>query len=123
MLGLTRRVRVFAYPGPVDMRKSFFTLMGLATEVGYDVIAGDVFIFVARNRRLAKVLWFDGTGLVLLAKRLEVGRFAALWERRSDGCVELTSSQLMVFLEGSEVIGRASLVQPTYELKRQAAQK
>lgn len=115
MLGLTRRLRVFAHPGPVDMRKSFWTLSALVSASGHDVIAGDVFLFLGKCRRRAKVLWFDGTGLVLLAKRIERTRFAAIWER-SDGTspAELTTSELMVFLEGNESVGRASIVQRTF---------
>lgn len=114
MLGLSRRVRVFAAPAPVDMRKSFHTLAALVQQSGHDIVAGDVFLFVGRCRRRAKVLWFDGTGLVLLAKLLEQGRFAAVWERAKDGLAEMTTSELMVFLEGCEVVGKASIVERTF---------
>lgn len=113
MLGLSRRVRVFAYQAPADMRKSFNTLSALVLSMGHEVTAGDVFVFVGKGRRRAKVLWFDGTGLCLLAKRIEKGRFAALWER-----TELTSSELVLFLEGSEAVGRVSLSPPAFELER-----
>ena len=97
------------------MRKSFYTLAALVSAQGHDIIAGDVYLFVGRCRRRAKILWFDGTGLVLLAKRLETGRFAAIWER-TDGAspAQLTTSELMVFLEGNEAVGRASIVQRTF---------
>ena len=101
MLGLSRRLRVFAYHSPVDMRKSFNTLSALVSEIQHDILTGDAFVFVGRCRRRAKVLWFDGTGLCLLAKRLEKGRFAAMWER-----AELTSSELVLFLEGSKEVRR-----------------
>lgn len=81
-------------------------------SMGHEVAAGDVFVFVGRGRRRAKVLWFDGTGLCLLAKRLEKGRFAALWEKR-----ELTSSELVLFLEGSEAVGRIALSPPQFDLE------
>jgi transposase len=103
VLGLSRKVRVFAYRAPIDMRKSFNTLSRLVMELGHDLLAGDAFLFIGKRRRRAKVLWFDGTGLCLLAKRLEKGRFAAVWERS-----ELTSSELVMFLEGSDVIERLS---------------
>ena len=113
MLGLSRRVRVFAYRAPVDMRKSFNTLSALVLELGQDLLAGDAFLFVGKSRRRAKVLWFDGTGLCLLAKRLEKGRFSAVWER-----AELTSSELVLFLEGSDAIGRVPLSPPTFSLEQ-----
>ena len=53
------------------------------------------------------LLW-DGTGLCIFQKRLEQGRFASLW--RGDGkTVELTSSELALFVEGCELIGRRAL--------------
>jgi len=113
MLGLSRRVRVFAFNAPVDMRKAFNTLSALVADLGHDVLAGDAFVFVGKGRRRAKVLWFDGTGLCLLAKRLEKGRFAAVWER-----AELTSSELVLFLEGSEAVGRMALSPPSFSLEQ-----
>lgn len=115
MFGLTRRLRVFAYAAPVDMRKSFYTLAGLVTESGHEITAGDVFLFVAKGRRRAKVLWFDGTGLVLLAKVLEKGLFAPIWERTNNGTpVELTITELAVFLEANQDVSRGSIVLPTF---------
>ncbi len=113
MLGLNRRVRVFAYGAQTDMRKSFNTLSALVLEMGQDLMVGDAFVFVGRCRRRAKVLWFDGTGLCLLAKRLEKGHFAKVWERP-----ELTQSELMLFLEGSEAIGRMPLSPRAFSLER-----
>lgn len=112
MLGLSRRVRVFAYRAPTDMRKSFNTLSALVAEMGQEVVSGDAFLFVGKGRRRAKVLWFDGTGLCLLAKRLEKGRFAAVWETG-----ELTMSELTLFLEGSELVGRVRLSPPAFEVE------
>lgn len=99
------------------MRKSFNTLGGLVAGMGHEVVAGDVFAFVSRNRRRAKVLWYDGTGLCLLAKRLDQGRFAALWER-GDSEVELTLSELSLLLEGCQVVGRMRLSPPAVDVKR-----
>ena len=112
MLGLSRKLRVFAYGSPTDMRKSFNTLAALVLAMGQDVVAGDAFLFVGKGRRRAKVLWFDGTGLCLLAKRLEKGRFAAAWEN-----AELTSSELVLFLEGSEAVGQVKLSPAAFALE------
>ena len=113
MLGLSRKVRVFAYRQPCDMRKSFNTLSGLVLELGHDVVAGDAFVFVGKRRKRAKVLWFDGTGLCLLAKRIEKGRFAAAWER-----AELTLSELVLLLEGNEDVGRVALSPPAFSMEK-----
>ena len=42
-----------------------------------DIATGDLFVFVSKSRKRAKVLYFDGTGLCLFCKRLETGKFAA----------------------------------------------
>ncbi len=117
MIGCTRAVRVFAYGATVDLRKGFNGLAALVEqEMKQRLLDGDVYLFVGRNPRRAKVLYFDGTGLCLLAKRLERGRFARLWAR-GDGHVALTLSELALFLEGSELVGRKSLAPPAFEQK------
>lgn len=110
MIGSTRQVAVYAYAKQVDMRKSFDTLAVLVkSELGRDVLSGDVFVFVGKTRRRAKVLYWDGTGLCLFAKRLEKGRFAAPWQARREGALRWTMSELSLFLEGSELVGRIAL--------------
>ena len=111
MIGSTRRVAVFAYAlGPVDMRKQFDTLSALVVgEMGLDLLSGNAFLFVSKNRRRAKVLVWDGTGLCLYAKRLEKGRFTAPWANSRGGVVRMTMSELALLLEGSELAGRVPL--------------
>ena len=121
MIGLTRAVRVFAYGAPVDLRKGFNGLSALVEqEMKHKLLDGDVYLFLGRKPRRAKVLYFDGTGLCLLAKRLERGRFARPWERSVGGVVSLTLSELALFLEGSDLIGRKSLAPPTFDQKELA---
>ena len=113
MIGLARGVAVYAYADPVDMRKSFNTLGALVTqELKQDLLAGDLFLFVSRDRKRAKVLYFDGTGLCLFAKRMEKGRFAAVWKRAKQRTLEMTLSELALFVEGSEALGRVELSPP-----------
>lgn len=111
MIGSTRSVRAFACTRPADLRKGFDGLSGLvATALGRDVVSGDCFLFCNRTRRSAKVLMWDGTGLCIFSKRLEQGRFACLWRGGRDGApIELTMSELALFLEGSELVGRRAL--------------
>ena len=57
------------------MRKSFNTLQALVEgAMKRDIAVGDLFVFVAKSRKRAKVLYFDGTGLCVFAKRLETGK-------------------------------------------------
>lgn len=115
MIGSTRQVAVHAYTASADMRKSFDALSALvARGLGRDVLSGDLFLFVSRNRRRAKVLYWDGTGLCAFAKRLEKGRFAALWERTDGQQLGLTMSELALLLEGSDLVGRVPLSPPPF---------
>ncbi len=72
-------------------------------------MSGDAFVFVGKTLRRAKVLHWDGTGLCLFAKRLSKGRFAAPWKWAGDGPVTWTMSELALFIEGSELVGRVPL--------------
>lgn len=110
MIALGPRVRAYALCAAVDMRRGFEGLYGLATqELGRDVLLGDLFLFVGRDLKRAKVLYFDGTGLCILHKRLSRGRFAALWRDALGKELVLSRTELELFLEGSAVVGRIPL--------------
>jgi transposase len=111
--------RVFACAAPTDLRKGFDGLSGLVTEqLGREATSGDMYLFVSRDRVRAKVLFWDGTGLCVYAKRLEEGRFAALWGRVRDGHVELSPAELALFLEGCREVGRRPLSPPPVDVNR-----
>ncbi len=115
MIGSTRQVTVYAYGAPVDMRKGFDGLSALVTQgLGRDPLAGDFYLFASRTRRRAKVLLWDGTGLCIYAKRLERGRFATLWRDPPAAPLQLTMSELQLFLEGNTAVGRAPLSPPPF---------
>jgi transposase len=82
--------------------------------MGRDVLSGELYLFINKTRRRAKVLYFDGTGLCVLSKRLEKGLFAAPWARGGDGPLQLTMSELMLWLEGSELVGRMRISPPPW---------
>lgn len=114
MIGTTRSLRVFAYTAPADLRKGYEGLSGLvSSQLGCDVLSGDCYLFTNRTRTRAKVLMWDGTGLCIFQKRLEQGRFACLWSARTrtseSSSIELTMSELALFIEGSELVGRRPL--------------
>jgi transposase len=113
-----RAVRVYACAAPVDMRRGFDGLSALVEQqLGGQLLTGDVFLFVGKSRKRAKVLYFDGTGLVLLTKRLYRGRFARPWAEEGAASVELTASELALFLEGCELAGRWKLSPPAVDEK------
>ena len=109
ILGTSRALRVFAYPAPADLRNGYDGLFGLVKSgLGRDPLSGDLFLFVSKRRNSCKVLVWDGTGLCIFQKRLEQGRFASLFS--ADGkSVQLTASELALFIEGCELVGRPTL--------------
>jgi len=99
MIGLPSGTRVWLVAGHTDMRKGFDGLAALVqTALIENPFCGHVFVFRGRRGDILKVRWFDGQGLLLLAKRLERGRF--IWPQSSSGKVSLTSAQLSMLLEG-----------------------
>jgi transposase len=92
-------VRVLMATRPVDFRKGMDGLAAVVREsLGADPYSGVVYVFRAKRADRVKLLLWDGTGLVLVAKRFEKGSFR--WPRISDGVMRLTSSQLSALLEG-----------------------
>ena len=77
MLGFPSGLRVYLAVEPVDMRKQFNGLWTLAVErLREDPFSGALFVFTNRNRNRLKMLYWDGTGSWVFAKRLEKGRFS-----------------------------------------------
>src|SRR5687767_4273458 len=106
MIRLGPSVRAYACCAPVDMRKGFEGLYALAQKSSAQPLSGDLYLFVGRDRKRAKVLYFDGTGLCLLHKRLEQGRFACLWENPQGATLALSPTELALFLEGCALVGK-----------------
>lgn|SRR3990167_1188682 len=78
-LTLSKGIRIFVFNREIDMRSGFERLSYFVEEeMQANLGIGDLFLFFSKNNRRLKVLFFDGTGLVLVTKRLEVGRFVSL---------------------------------------------
>jgi transposase len=99
MIPVPSGVRVWIAAGATDMRRG---MNGLALQIQEtlkrDPHAGDIFAFRGRRGDLIKILWHDGLGMSLYAKRLERGRF--IWPRAEQGVAVLTPAQLSMLLEG-----------------------
>ncbi|KAA0675868.1 IS66 family insertion sequence element accessory protein TnpB [Azospirillum brasilense] len=92
-------VRVLVWSEPVDFRRGMDSLAALVqVTLHKDPFAGDVYVFRSRRSDRVKLLVWDGTGLLLISKRLERGRFH--WPPVSDGIVRLAPVQLSVLLAG-----------------------
>jgi len=99
MIGLPAGTRVWLAAGVTDMRKGMDGLAALVqTTLSENPFSGHLFVFRGRRGDLVKLLWFDGDGLCLLAKRLERGRF--VWPQATNGSVVLSAAQLSMLLEG-----------------------
>jgi len=99
MIALPAGARVWLAAGATDMRKGFDGLAGLVqTQLLEDPFSGQLFVFRGRRGDRVKILWWDGDGLCLFAKRLERGRFT--WPQATHGTVSLTAAQLSMLLEG-----------------------
>ncbi|HTJ90059.1 MAG TPA: IS66 family insertion sequence element accessory protein TnpB [Acidocella sp.] len=99
MIPVPAGVRVWLPNGVTDMRRG---MNGLALQVqqglGRDPHAGDLYVFRGKRGDLVKILWHDGLGMSLYAKRLERGRF--VWPAPVDGAVAISPAQLGYMLEG-----------------------
>jgi transposase len=99
MIGPTGAVRVMMATRPVDFRKGVDGLAALVREtMGADPFSGAVYVFRAKRADRVKLVFWDGTGVVLVAKRLEEGQFR--WPKVQDGVMRLTAAELCALLEG-----------------------
>ena len=99
MIALPTSTQIWIVAGVTDLRRGFTGLSGMVqTKLEQDPFSGHVFVFRGRRGHLIKVLWWDGDGLCLFAKRLERGRFE--WPQASDGTISLSRAQLSMLLEG-----------------------
>ena len=99
MIALPSGARIWIAAGVTDMRKGFDGLASLVQgTLAEDPFSGQMFVFRGKRGDRVKLLWWDGAGLCLLAKRLERGRF--VWPQASSGTVSLSAAQLSMLLEG-----------------------
>jgi len=99
VIGPSGAVRVLVATKPVDFRKGSEGLAALVKEqMRADPFSGAIFVFRAKRTDRIKLIFWDGTGLCLYAKRLEDGEFR--WPKVQDGAIRLTSAQLGALLEG-----------------------
>ena len=112
MIAIPIGSRVYLAMGATDMRKSFDGLSMLAQSVlSQDPFSGHLFVFRGKRGDLLKILYWDGQGFCLFAKRLEKGRF--IWPVTKEGSVSLTSAQLSMLLEGIDWRAPQRTWQPT----------
>ena len=99
MIPVPSGVRVWLAVGATDMRRGMNSL-AIQVQQGLkcDPHAGDLYVFRGKRGHLVKILWHDGIGMSLYAKRLERGKF--IWPSPADGTVAISLAQLAYMLEG-----------------------
>jgi transposase len=107
MLSCSPATRVFVATAPVDLRASFNRLFALTQSVlAQEPLSGHWFVFTNRAHHRVKILFWDGSGLWVCAKRLEKGRFS--WPRAQSACATLRGEELLALLSGLEVKAKAN---------------
>lgn len=106
MLSLSPATRVFVAVAPVDGRKGFNGLHILVKELLLqDPTSGHLFVFTNKSKNRLRILFWDGSGLVLYTKRLERGTFA--WTHGEAACRSLRPEELQLLIHGVEGVPRA----------------
>lgn len=113
MLTPGRAQRIYLATAPVDMRGGFDRLAGRVRAAGLDLYGGHLFVFVSRRRTHLKVLTWDGSGLVVLYKRLGKGRFVLPAPLSDAGTMTLDAKRFAALLRGSDTLGVRRSQSPT----------
>ncbi len=101
MFGLNVGLRFYFYNRPTDMRKSFDGLSGLIqNNTDYDLLCGDVFVFVNKMRNKMKLLRWEHGGFILYYKRLEQGTFEVAQDFEEQITKKLDYSTLVMMVNG-----------------------
>lgn len=116
MLGFMGSLRVFLSTEPVDLRKSYNGLYDLTVNhLNEDPCSGALFVFTNKRRSLIKILYWDGTGIWILMKRLEKGTFS--WPKGGEGGSEvklsLAPEALYLLLNGIDM--KEGKMRPWYQ--------
>lgn len=103
MIALNRRTKIFVCKEPTDMRASYDSLCIRAQEVlKKDPLSGHLFLFINGSRNSCKALYYDGTGFVIISKRLERGQFSK-FNPLFTAEVILTEAEFGLFFEGANL--------------------
>jgi transposase len=104
MFGLGAATRIYVAVGSTDMRKGFEGLYGLVRDqLGLDPLSGHLCLFCNKGRNRLKVLYWDGSGLWICAKRLERGRFSWPSDGEQSARVTLSQEELSLLLGGIDL--------------------
>jgi transposase len=112
MLSFTGGLKIYVAVEPCDMRKGFEGLAGLVTTaLKQDLRSGALFVFGNRRRTRLKILYFDGSGVWLLTKRLEAGTFS--WPQVEEKVMQLRPEAFAMLTDGVDL--KRGKLRPWYE--------
>ena len=112
MLSFTGSLKIYVAVEPCDMRKGYEGLAALVTTALHqDLRGGALFAFSNRRRTRLKVLYFDGTGLWLMTKRLEEGTFS--WPQGDEKVLALRPEAFSMLTDGVDL--RGGKMRPWYD--------
>lgn len=116
MIALNRRTKIFVSKDPADMRSSYDSLFNkVKTLLSRDPFSGHLFLFMNRRRSSIKCLYYDGTGLVLICKRMEEGVFSKINPYYGKEII-LTQAEFNLFFEGADLMKR--FIESPLEIKK-----
>jgi len=99
MIPIPANVRIWLATGRTDMRKGMNSLaLQVQETLGREPHGGDLFVFRGARGDKLKIIWHDGLGMSLYAKRLERGTF--IWPAPSNGVISISAAQLNYMLSG-----------------------
>ncbi len=117
MISFNRRTKIFVCKEPTDMRASYDTLFSKAkSALNQDPFSGHLFLFINQKRSSLKCLYYDGTGLVVICKRLEKGLFSKINPMYKKEII-LTAAEFALFFEGADLQKR--FVESPSEIKKE----
>ncbi|MCB9025530.1 MAG: IS66 family insertion sequence element accessory protein TnpB [Bdellovibrionaceae bacterium] len=121
MIAFNRTMKIYISKEPTDMRASYDSLFNKAKNVlNKDPFSGHLFVFINKLRSSMKCLYYDGTGLVIISKRLERSTFSKLNPFYKNEVV-LTQAEFSLFFEGANLEKR--FIESPLEIKRSGGKK
>lgn len=103
MLSFNRLTKFFVCKEPTDMRASYDTLFSKAKSIfNQDPFSGHLFLFINSRRNSIKCLYYDGTGFVIISKRLEQTLFSRI-NPMYRGDIIMTAAEFGLFFEGADL--------------------
>jgi transposase len=116
MIAMNRRTKIFISKQPTDMRASYDSLFSkVKSQIDEDPMSGLLFVFINKRRNSCKCLYYDGTGLVIVSKRMEKGLFSKINPYIKEKIV-LTQAEFSLFFEGTDLNKR--FIESPKEIKR-----